>query len=158
MRLMTGVVLVLLLAFLPARSPAQSPTPPPSGVPIQVEDAWARAAPLMPAMGAMPMSGGTGAVYLTLRNGGAEPETLVGAASDAAETVELHETIQDGTVMRMRPVAQLVIPAGTVLAMTPGGLHLMLINLKRALRPGEQVAVTLTFAHAAPLTVQVPVR
>ncbi len=83
---------------------------------------------------------------------------MLGATSDAAEHVELHETIRDGDVMRMRPVARLEIPAGTALAMQPGGLHIMLINLKRALRSGDRVPVTLTFAHAAPLSLEVPVR
>jgi len=126
--------------------------------PIQVQDAWARQAPMMPPMGQMHMPGGTGAVYVTLRNTGPETETLVGASSDAAESAELHETLREGDVMRMRPVAKLEVPAGGVLEMKPGGFHLMLINLKHALRPGERIHVTLTFDHAAPLTVEVPIR
>lgn len=126
---------------------------------MQVVDAWARPAPmLMPQAGQMRADTGNGALYVTLRNGGSEPDALLGATSDAAEHVELHETIRDGDVMRMRPVARLEIPAGTALAMQPGGLHIMLINLKRALRPGDRVPVTLTFAHAAPLSLEVPVR
>jgi periplasmic copper chaperone A len=125
---------------------------------IQVVDAWARQAPMMPPMGSM--SGGTGnaALYVTLRNVAADPDPLLGASSAAAGHVELHETIRDGEVMRMRPVTQLVVPAGGVLEMKPGGLHIMLINLKRALRPGDRVPVTLTFGHAAPLSLDVQVR
>lgn len=76
----------------------------------------------------------------------------------AAEHVELHETLREGDVMRMRPVAKLEVPAGGILEMKPGGIHIMLINLKRALRPGDRVPVTLTFAHAAPLSLDVAVR
>ena len=123
---------------------------------IQVEDAWARQAPMMPPAGHL--HGGTGAVYVTLRNTGAAPDALVGASSQAAEVVELHETIRDGEVMRMRPVGSLALPAGATLEMKPGGLHIMLINLKRALRPGERVPVVLTFEHGASLTLEVPVR
>jgi len=61
-------------------------------------------------------------------------------------------------VMRMRPVAKLALPAGGVLAMKPGGYHIMLLNLKHALQAGEKVSVTLTFEHAAPLTLDVPIR
>jgi copper(I)-binding protein len=125
---------------------------------IRVVDAWARQAPMMPPMGQM--SGGTGnaALYVTLRNVGSDPDTLLGASSAAAEHVELHETIREGDVMRMRPVAKLEIPAGATLEMKPGGRHIMLVNLKHDLRPGERVPVTLTFAHAAPVSLEVPVR
>ena len=124
--------------------------------PIQVRDAWARATPMLPSGGHM--HGTTGAVYLTLRNGGAAPDALVAAQSDVAGTVELHETTMDGAVMRMRPVAKLALPAGATLEMKPGGLHVMLINLKRALAPGDKIPLTLTFEHAAPLVLEVPVR
>jgi hypothetical protein len=60
--------------------------------------------------------------------------------------------------MRMRPVETLALPAGATLAMKPGGLHIMLIHLKRALRPGDRVPLTLTFEHGAALTLKVPVR
>jgi len=147
---------VTLLAGLPVAQGAASP--------IQVEDAWARQAPMMPSGGQMGgqmgghMAGGTGAVYVTLRNAGAAPDALVGASSAAAEHVELHETIQDGQVMRMRPLAKLALPSGGVLAMKPGGYHIMLLHLTHALQAGEKVSVTLTFEHAAPLTLDVPIR
>ena len=113
---------------------------------------------MMPATGHMHGDTGTGAVYLTLRNTGAAPDALVGASSAAAEVVELHETIRDGEVMRMRPIAKLDVRPGEVLEMKPGGLHIMLINLKQALRPGERVPLTLTFEHGAALALEVPVR
>jgi copper(I)-binding protein len=125
---------------------------------IQVVDAWARKAPMMPPMGQMGASTGNGAIYVTLRNDGSGADALLGATSTAAEHVELHETIRDGDVMRMRPVAKFEIPAGAALEMKPGGIHIMLINLRRELRPGDRVPVTLTFEHAAPLSLEVQVR
>jgi copper(I)-binding protein len=143
-----------LLAAAPLARGAEMTRP----VSIQVVDAWARQAPMMPPMGQM--SGGTGnaALYVTFRNVAADPDTLLGASSAAAEHVELHETLREGDVMRMRPVAKLEIPAGATLEMKPGGRHIMLINLKHNLRPGDRVPVTLTFAHAAPVFLEVPVR
>jgi len=143
-----------LLAAAPLARGAEMNRP----VSIQVVDAWARQAPMMPPMGHMHTASGTGAVYVTLRNGGSDPDALLGATSDAAEQAELHETLREGDVMRMRPVANLEVPAGGVLEMKPGGIHIMLINLKRALRPGDRVPVTLTFTHAAPVSLEVPVR
>ncbi len=72
--------------------------------------------------------------------------------------MELHETIRQGDVMRMRPVPKLEVPSGGVLEMKPGGLHLMLINLKRDLHPGDRVHVTLTFERGAPVSLEVPLR
>jgi copper(I)-binding protein len=113
---------------------------------------------MMPATGHMHGDTGTGAVYVTLRNSGGGADALVGASSEAAEAVELHETIRDGAVMRMRPVGKLALPAGGTLTMAPGGLHIMLLRLKRALHPGDTVPLTLTFEHGTPLTLTVPVR
>ena len=141
-------VLLVLTVSLPLALAADAP--------IQVQDAWARATPMLPAMGHM--SGTTGAVYLTLRNTGATPDALLAAQSDAAETVELHETVMEGAVMRMRPVAKLELPVGGTLALKPGGYHVMLIHLKRALTSGATIPLTLTFEHMAPLTLEVPVR
>ncbi len=156
----TAVVLFLGFAacLLTVASPALGAevNRPPS---MQVVDAWARQAPMMmPQMGQMSGDTGNGALYVTLRNVASDPDTLLGASSTAAEHVELHETIREGDVMRMRPVARLEIPAGATLEMKPGGIHIMLINLKRALHPGDRVPVTLTFTHAAPVSLEVPVR
>ena len=125
---------------------------------IQVQDAWARQAPMMPPMGHMHAAGGNGAVYVKLRNTGQVAEVIIGASSDAAESVELHETTMEGNVMRMRPVTKLEVPAGGVLEMKPGGLHIMLINLKHDLHPGERIHLTLTFERGAPMSLEVPVR
>ncbi len=131
----------------------------PRAASVRVTDAWARQAPmLMPQPGRRHGDTGNGAVYVTLRNFVSHPDALLRATSPAAERVELHETLREGDVMRMRPVAKLAVPAGGVLAMKPGGFHIMLINLRRPLHPGDRIPITLTFAHAAPLSLDVPVR
>ena len=153
MRAFAIIVLSCAVAVFAAPSIAQG-----ADSSIQVQDAWARQAPMMPPMGHMHAAGGNGAVYMNLRNTGQETETLVGGSSDAAESVEMHETIREGDVMRMRPVTKLELPAGGVLEMKPGGMHIMLIDLKRDLRPGDRIHVMLNFDHAAPVSVEVPVR
>jgi len=153
MRVFSILGLSCLAALFAGLSIAQG-----AGPSIQVQDAWARQAPMMPPMGHMHAAGGNGAVYMSLRNTGQETDALVGGSSDAAESVELHETMREGDVMRMRPVTKLEVPAGGVLEMKPGGLHVMLINLKRDLRPGDRIHVTLTFERGAPVSLEVPVR
>jgi copper(I)-binding protein len=124
-----------------------------SGPAIVVEGAWARAA-TRPS----DAPGGTSAVYLTLRNEGPAEDRLLGAAGDAAVTTEVHQsTVEDG-VMRMRPAGPLSIPAGGALTLQPGGIHVMLIDLRRDLTAGEQVTVTLQFERAGDVVVNAEVR
>jgi len=107
---------------------------------------------------AVPVAGTTGAVYLTLTNGTATADQLVSVATDIAEAAEMHETVNDNNVMRMEPRPDgFALPAGERVELTPGGKHIMLIGVKRALAEGESFTVTLTFAHADPQTIAVPV-
>lgn len=120
-------------------------------LPVSVTDAWARPA--------MQMSGmSTAAVYLTLHNSGAEDDRLVGASTDAAETVELHQSSMEGGVMRMEPVDGIDVPAGETVRLEPGGLHLMLIGLTRDLAAGDHLTITLQFERAGEIEVDVEVR
>ena len=84
----------LALPFLPATLPAraQAPATTPGG--IAIEQPWARAA----------VQGGTGGVFLTIRNNGPQADRLVSVSSPLPRTAELHTTVRDGDVMRMRPV------------------------------------------------------
>ena len=99
-----------------------------------------------------------GAVYMTLKNDGQSDDILVGAKTDAAKTVELHETKMDeNDVMRMQPVPNIPIPAGGSVTLQPGGLHVMLIDMQKELAPGDKISLTLTFEKAGPMTVEAEV-
>jgi len=73
---------------------------------------------------------------------------LIGASSPVAGVVEIHEMAMDGDVMRMRAVPLLDLPAGKRVELRPGGHHLMLMDLKQQMKPGESVPVTLVFEGA----------
>jgi hypothetical protein len=115
--------------------------------PLSVKDAWTRPA----------AAGGTAAGYLTIVNGGA-PDLLVGAESPVAERVEAHASSMKGGMMMMAPEPTVPAPAGGQAAFTPGGRHLMLIGLKRALKTGDHVPVTLRFKSGQRLAVDLTVR
>ncbi len=87
---------------------------------------------------------------------------LVAAASPAAGVVEIHEMAMDGSVMKMRRLSSLALPAGQAVVLKPGGYHVMLMDLKRPLAAGEQVPLTLTLEKAGgqrvTVEVQAPVR
>jgi periplasmic copper chaperone A len=88
--------------------------------------------------------------------------TLVAARSPVASVVEIHEMRMDGDVMRMRAVPGLELPAGKAVALKPGGYHVMLIDLKQPLKPGETVPVTLVIegkdGKRETVELQVPVK
>lgn len=109
---------------------------------------------------ATPPGATTGAGYVeALSNHGAADDRLVGVSSPVADRVEVHTMSMDGDVMRMRAVPALVIPAGGHVDLAPGdGYHLMLIGLKRPLKVGDRVPLTLTFANAGHVDVEMPVR
>jgi periplasmic copper chaperone A len=99
---------------------------------IEVKSAWARST----VAGQM----GTGAfMHLKSREGA----RLLGASSDVAGVVEIHEMAMEGNVMRMRPIRSLDLPPGGTVEFKPGGHHIMLMDLKRPLATGEKIKVEL---------------
>jgi copper(I)-binding protein len=105
--------------------------------PVTVKDAWVRApAPGQKVAGA----------YMELVS--RTSLALTGVASAAAAKAELHSTSMEGGVMRMRPVARIELPAGKAVKLAPGGLHIMLVDLRQPLKPGEKVPLTLTVERA----------
>jgi copper(I)-binding protein len=153
---------VLLVVAAAGLTAAQSP--PSDGGPIWLSQAWARRAPMHAGTGAMPGHGqaagetGNGAVYVLIENRGGEADALLGAASDAAATVELHETRLEDGVMRMHPLARVELPPGGRVEMKPGSYHIMLMGLTRDLHPGDVVAVRLRFEKAGERVIEAPVR
>ena len=125
--------------------------------PPEAKDPWARAVNVeMGAAGAVP--GTSSAVYLRIRNPGPRADRLLGGKSPVASRVELHESRMEGDVMRMRRVEGLLVPGGGEVGLTPGGLHLMLLDLRESLVPGDTLSLTLDFERAGPVEVRVPVR
>jgi copper(I)-binding protein len=74
--------------------------------------------------------------------------TLVSAMSPVAGVVEIHEMVMDGNVMKMRAVTAIDLPAGKAVDLKPGGYHVMLMDLKQDLKPGQSVPVTLIIEGA----------
>ncbi|HEX3701019.1 MAG TPA: copper chaperone PCu(A)C [Phenylobacterium sp.] len=109
--------------------------------PLQAADPWSRPA----------VAGLNGVGYLRLANRGPGPETLVKVESPLARRVEMHRSSLSGAVMSMAPVARIETPAGGAVVFAPGGYHLMFLDLKRTLRPGDQLPATLIFADGRKL-------
>jgi copper(I)-binding protein len=69
---------------------------------------------------------------------------LVAASSPTAKQVEIHEMTMVKDVMRMRPIAELALPAGQEVVLKPGGHHIMLMGIERQFTQGDVIPITLT--------------
>ncbi len=115
---------LILLLFLSAYAQAD----------VSISDAWVRAnAPGQK----------VGAAYMSLIS--AQDSNLVAVESSAAGSVEIHSMSMTNGVMKMRMLENLPLPAGKVEKLAPGGFHLMLFDLKKPLKVGEQVNFKLHF-------------
>jgi copper(I)-binding protein len=101
---------------------------------LSVQAGWVR--PSVPGQ-----QGTGGYMRLTAREG----QQLVAVSSPLAGVAEVHEMKMDGEVMRMRAVGNLELPAGKTVELKPGGLHLMLMDLKQPLTVGSSVPLSLVF-------------
>ena len=137
--------------------------------PITIEGQWARTSPAMASMGA---------AYMDITS--SEGDQLVGVSVPAsiAARAEIHEMVpaevpmddsmdesmDDGEMemdmgaMVMQQIMALDLPAGETVNLEPGGYHVMLIDLAEPLAEGDTFNVTLDFAEADDLTVEVVVR
>jgi len=105
---------------------------------VDVSQAWVRAT--------VAQQKATGA-FLQLKS--KSDSRLVEARSPVAGVVEIHEMAMDGSVMKMRAVPGLDLPAGKTVELKPGGYHIMLMDLKGAIKAGDKVDLTLVFENAA---------
>ena len=97
-----------------------------------------------------PAAGETQAsAFVTIENPGMYEVNVTSASSDAAAKVELRDGSQAVTFIN--------VPAYGSVEMTAGGAHLLLTGLKRALKDGDMVTLTLA-TDGEPLTVQAAVR
>jgi periplasmic copper chaperone A len=112
---------------------------------LTVTSPWTRATP-----GGAKIAGG----YLKITNNGASADRFVGAKSDAADRVEIHEMSMSDGVMKMRPLPNgLEIKPGETVELKSGGYHLMFMDLKQPLRQGDTLKATLQFEKAGSLEV-----
>lgn len=99
-----------------------------------------------------------GAAYFSVKNGGGEADKLLSVESPAAEKTELHQTVDEGGVMKMLPVTGgVAVQPGSTLEFKPGSYHVMLLGLKNQLKEGQSIPLSLTFAKAGAVTVEAKV-
>ena len=134
------VPLALMISGLAACHPV------PEGPQIEISDVWGRPSPL---------AEGNAAVYMRIRNTGGEDDRLIGASSQAAEVLELHDMIMENDVMIMREVkgGKIPVPAGAQVKLKRGGLHIMCIGKEKPLEAGSNLDIALLFENAGTVNV-----
>lgn len=118
-------VIAAMLAALSLGAQAQA------GTQVSVKDAWARAT--------VPAAKASGAFMLIESK---QDARLVGVSSPVA-AAELHQMSMENNQMKMAHVDAIELPAGKAVPLAPGGYHVMLMGLKRQLKEGETVPLTL---------------
>lgn len=155
---MTLVLLALALGCAPADPPAGGSSPDttaektatqktatqktaaPASRDVVVSDAWVRV---------MPPGSTTTAAFMKLHNQGTAATAVVAAASDAAETVELHTHIQQDGVAKMRQVERFDLAVDQAHELAPAGDHIMLIGLYQDLVLDQSITLDLRFADGS---------
>ena len=102
---------------------------------VSVQDPYVRLAP--------PNAPATGA-FMVIRNNGDKDVKVLKADNPVSRVTELHTHLNEGGVMKMRPVAAIEVKAKGEAVLKPGGLHVMLIDLKTPMKEGDVVPITLT--------------
>jgi copper(I)-binding protein len=104
---------------------------------LAVDGAWIR----LPAVAGRP-----GVAYFTV-HGGAEPATLINVSSGWAVRADMHESMAGpGGMMAMRPLTSVPVPANGTVAFAPGGRHAMVYGINPAVKVGDTMTFTFTFA------------
>jgi copper(I)-binding protein len=146
---------LLMTALIACAAPAQNTGSGQSE--IVVRDAWAR--PTMSMHGGGHGGGQVSAAYMVIENKGSAPDRLISAAGDVAGMIEVHQTTQkDGMMMMEEMKDGLEVPANGSVELKPAGYHIMLMDLKRDLKPGDAFKLTLKFQSGKTIDVNVTVR
>ena len=97
-----------------------------------------------------------GAGYFKVTNTGTKSDRLVGVETSGAGKVEIHESVNENGIAKMREVKSIEIPPGET-SLKSGGYHLMLIDLKQPLAEGMRVPATLIFEKTGRVDVELAV-
>lgn len=136
------LAMVAALAAAAMAMPAPAPAHEEKTGDITIVHPWSRPA----------AQGQNGVIYLEISNGGATDDRLIAVSTPLAGRVELHRSTMEDGIHRMEKVDSIAVPAGGTVALEPGGLHVMLIDLKFMLMAEETIPATFSFEHAGDIS------
>lgn len=106
----------------------------------------------------MPPGQSKTAGFFAVTNNGALSCQLTGAKSSLSDRIEFHEHQYMQGMMKMRPVAAVIVPPGETIVFAPGGLHLMLFNIDAALKAGDSTQMQLATDQCGSISFNAEVR
>ena len=113
---------------------------------VEITNPWIRATP---------RGAGVAGAYMTIVNKGTQAERLMGGSIVGVSRFEVHRTVMDGNVAKMRPVEGGVeIKPGQSVALRPDSFHVMLIGLKQQFQQGQRIQGTLIFEKVGKMDVE----
>ncbi len=115
---------------------------------IIIKDPWIRAVPL---------SSKNTALFMTIVNKSDKQDSLISVKTDIAKMVMIHKTVEENGIMKMKHVDSLSIPPYSEVKLKPGGLHIMIMGLKRPIKEGENVKINLFFKNSGNIEILAPV-
>ena len=116
---------------------------------VAAHNAWVRATP----PGAT-----TSALYLTLNNPTDQAISLVSISSSISDRIEIHHTVTEEGMMKMRPLDNVDISSKSTVELAPNGIHGMLFDLTQPLKEGGELNFELNFASHPPITLVAPIQ
>ena len=104
------------------------------------------------------VSGNPGVAYFSVKQTAGATRKLIGVSIDGVGRTEMHDTKTVGGVSSMDEVKAVAIAPGKGVTFAPGGHHVMLFDVDKALKPGMTRELTATFDNGDKTTVLAKVR
>ena len=101
------------------------------------------------------LPGRPGAAYFAIEVP-ADHGALLGVTSPQAGRIEMHETMREGAMSGMRPMAR-ITPENGRIVLARGGRHLMLFDVSPGLAAGGRAQLVLRFEHGQTRTLEATV-
>ncbi|URL59379.1 copper chaperone PCu(A)C [Luteibacter flocculans] len=115
---------------------------------VVASDGWVRVLP-----GNLPAGG-----YVTLRNETDRAVSIVSASSPDYADAMIHRSSTEGGMGRMEMVDSVPLPPSGKVTFAPGGYHVMLMQAKHPVKPGDAVSVTFTLSDGSKVPVTLTAR
>ena len=112
---------------------------------IEISDIYAKATP--------PGAKNTSLLF-NVKTNTDKPVKLIGASSPAAATGEIHTHKDVDGMKKMVQIENIEVPAMGEANLKPGGLHVMLMNVKTPIKEGDKLDATLEFDNGQKLEVK----
>jgi len=94
------------------------------------------------------------AAYVSIYNQSDKDVVIEKITSNISDGAEIHDTVLEGEIMRMKKVEWLKIPARSEFYFQPGSTHIMLMGLNQELKDGKTFNLNFLFKNQEKVSVE----